>query len=85
MNSQYQINIPINELSNIDENNFQIELFTQNIPEPSCVLLRWRLLVQAQFYTHMGYTLYINGIWKENCNEQINKLLKNQEIKINQT
>ena len=84
MNSQYQINIPIDELSNIDENNFQIELFTQNIPEPSCVLLRWRFLVQAQFYTHMGYTLQINNIWKENYNEQDNKLLKNQEIKINQ-
>ena len=85
MNSQYQVNIPINELSNIDENNFQIELFTQNIPEPSCVLLRWRFLVQAQFYTHMGYTLQINNNWKENDNEQDNEDLKFQEIIINQT
>jgi len=82
MNSQYQINIPIDELSNIDQNNFQIELFTQNIPEPSCVILRWRFLVQAQFYTHMGYTLQLNGIWKENYNGQNNQHLKNQEIKI---
>ena len=83
MNSQYQINIPINQLSDIDENNFQIELFTQNIPEPSCVLLRWRFLVQAQFYTHMGYTLQINNNLKENNKEQDNEQLTIHEIKIN--
>lgn len=83
MNSQYQINIPINQLSDIDENNFQIELFTQNIPEPSCVLLRWRFLVQAQFYTHMGYTLQINNNLKENNKEQDNEDLTVHEIKIN--
>ena len=33
----------------------------------------------------MGYTLQINNNWKENNNEQDNELLKNQEIKINQT
>lgn len=83
MKSQYQINIPINQLSDIDENNFQIELFTQNIPEPSCVLLRWRFLVQAQFYTHMGYTLQINNNLKENNKEQDNEDFTVHEIKIN--
>lgn len=46
------------ELNNSDDNQ-EISLYTQPIPEPPCVLLRWRFLVQAQFYTHMGYTLHI--------------------------
>ena len=44
-----------NDLSN------EISIYTQPIPEPPCVLLRWRFLVQAQFYTHMGYKLYIDS------------------------
>ena len=43
----------------VEDDNQEISLYTQPIPEPPCVLLRWRFLVQAQFYTHMGYTLHI--------------------------
>ena len=51
--------------SNINNNqqdlSNEISIYTQPIPEPPCVLLRWRFLVQAQFYTHMGYKLHIDS------------------------
>ena len=59
MNSQYQVNIPINELSNIDENNFQIELFTQNIPEPSCVFIKMEILSSSSILHTYG--IYITN------------------------
>ncbi len=53
------INNNQNNLSNEISN--EISIYTQPIPEPPCVLLRWRFIVQAQFYTHMGYKLHIDS------------------------
>jgi hypothetical protein len=51
--------LSLDDISSADENDEQIELYTQNVPEPPCILLRWRFLVQAQFYTHNGYILQL--------------------------
>lgn len=52
--------LSLGELTTEDKHNYNIELFVHNIPEPPCAILRWRFLVQAQFYTHHGYQLHIN-------------------------
>ena len=44
---------------NLNDNQYDIEIYTQSVPEPPCIAMRWRFIVQAQFFTHFGYRLYI--------------------------
>jgi hypothetical protein len=73
----YQLKTSLGDITTQNKNDYHIELFTQNIPEPPCVLLRWRFIVQAQFYTHMGYILHLNNQLNDN-----NITYENDEIKI---